>query len=124
MGRWGVRPPLLVACSLVSIGGLVAATASGLVQFLLGQAALGLAAGVFFAPGISSAGALGGTARRGLTMGIFGVAFSIGLAVAALLTAASSRLGWQSAFVAVAALGAAAGIALAATALPSAGPAG
>ncbi len=119
MGRWGVRTPLLVACSLVSIGGLVAATAGGLTQFLVSQVALGLAAGVFFAPGISSAGALGGTARRGLTMGIFGVAFSLGLALAALLTAAGSRLGWQSAFLAVAALGLAAGVALGATTLPS-----
>lgn len=105
LARFGPRRPILLALGLVAIGGMVSTLATALPAFLLGQVLLGLAAGTFFAPGIQTAGLLGGTSRRGLVMGIFGVAFSGGLAVAALLGAAGSQVGWRSAYVAVAALG-------------------
>lgn len=114
----GPRPPLLVALCLVVGGGVVSATAGGLPHFLAGQVCLGLAAGVFFAPGISSVGLIGGAARRGLVMGIFGVAFSGGLATAALLSAAGSQLGWERAFLAVSALGVVGLVAVAIADLP------
>jgi predicted MFS family arabinose efflux permease len=62
------------------------------------QVLIGLGAGLFFAPGIQAASRLAGSSRRGLAMGIFGAAFSTGLAVAAFVAAAGAGRSWRIAF--------------------------
>lgn len=119
--RRGARAGILVALVLVVLGAGVSATAEALPQLLVGQVLLGLAAGTFFAPGIQAVGTIAGPARRGLAMGIFGVAFSGGLALAALLGVLGDGIGWRPAFAVVAIVGVAAIGAMAVLDLPSPG---
>ena len=103
LARRGVRQGTVAGLAVAAAGGLVAAASQGPASFLAGQALLGLGSGVFFAAGLRAVGVLGGS-RRGLAMGLFGVAFSGGLALAALLAALAGVWGWRTSFVAVAAL--------------------
>jgi len=100
LARRGSRVGLLAALAFTAAGSVVAASAGGLSAFLTGQVLLGFGAGLFFAPGINAVGLIVGLSRRGLAMGIFGVAFSGGLSLAALLGVLGDRLGWRVAFVA------------------------
>lgn len=118
----GLRTPILIALGLVVLGGSVSAGADGFALFIVGQVLLGLGAGTFFAPGMQAAGATGGTARRGLVLGLFGIAFSAGLAAAAGLGVAGATVGWRQSFVAVAALAGLAAAAVALTPLPAPPP--
>ncbi|HET6548253.1 MAG TPA: MFS transporter, partial [Solirubrobacter sp.] len=61
-----------------------------------------LGSGTFFAPGVHSAGALAGERRRGIAIGVFGVAFSAGVALAGLLAALGDVWGWRTSFLATA----------------------
>lgn len=91
--------PIISSSLLVSaVGCVVAATAAGTTPFFMSQVLIGLGAGLFFAPGIQAAARLAGSSRRGLAMGIFGAAFSAGLAVAAFLAAAGAGYTWRIAF--------------------------
>jgi predicted MFS family arabinose efflux permease len=103
LARRGVRQGTVAGLAVAAAGGLVTAASQGPASFLAGQALLGLGSGVFFAAGLRAVGVLGGS-RRGLAMGLFGVAFSGGLALAALLAALAGVWGWRTSFVAVAAL--------------------
>ena len=103
-GGWllGVLP--LRAVAVLSLGiasaGCAFASVSGTFRLLLvSQGAIGLGVGMFFAPGLKAAGLAGGSSRRGLAMGIFGVAFSAGLAAAAFLAARVAPAEWRDAFV-------------------------
>lgn len=122
LARRGSKAGILVALGLAAAGALLATVSGGVGAFLAGQVLLGLAAGTFFAPGIHAVGTLAGPRRRGAVMGIFGVAFSAGLTLAALLGAAGAALGWRVAFVATGALVAAAAVSVALADLPTVAP--
>ena len=117
LARRGARKGTVAGLAVAAAGGVVAAASQGPPSFLLGQALLGLGSGVFFAAGLRAVGVLGGS-RRGLAMGVFGVAFSGGLALAALLAALAGVWGWRTSFVAVAVLALATALAAALAPLP------
>lgn len=94
----GPRVGAVLGPLLAAAGGVLAASSDGWARFLLAQAVLGLGSGVFFASGLSAAGDLAGDRRRGLAMGFFGVAFSGGLALAALLVAVTGAGEWRTSF--------------------------
>lgn len=105
IGRLGPRAGVTVALAVVSAGALVSAASQSQASLIAGQAMLGFGSGAFFVPGIRSAAQLAG-ARRGIGMGIFGVAFSGGVALAGLLATLGEAWGWRTAFVAAAILAA------------------
>ncbi|MGH8959121.1 MAG: MFS transporter, partial [Acidimicrobiia bacterium] len=105
-GGWLLRALPLRAVAVLSLGiagaGCAFASVSGTFRFLLiSQATIGFGVGMFFAPGLKAAGLAGGSNRRGLAMGIFGVAFSAGLAAAAFLASGVAPAEWWKAFVVV-----------------------
>lgn len=123
LARRGAKQGVVVGLAITTAGTLATIASSGRLAFLLSQVLVGLGPGVFFASGLYSVGVLAGTRRRGFAMGLFGVAFSGGLAVAALLAALADARGWRLSYGLVAALAAGAGIACALARLPTA-PAG
>ncbi|HET6549960.1 MAG TPA: MFS transporter, partial [Solirubrobacter sp.] len=112
LARIGPRAGILTGLSLVAAGTVVCATADGLGGLLAGEVVLGLGSGTFFAPGVHSAGALAGERRRGIAIGVFGVAFSAGVALAGLLAALGDVWGWRTSFAAAAAVAAVAALAV------------
>lgn len=98
LARRGPRAGIVTSAVVVAIGSLVAATATGAAMLLVAQGVIGLGAGIFFPPGINAAGRLVPPHRRGLAMGLFGLAFSIGLALAAGLAAIGARVDWRTTF--------------------------
>ena len=91
--------PLIRVSALVgAAGSVVNAVAGGFVVLLLGQVLLGAAAGLFFPAGLQSVGLAAGPARRGFAMGLYGVAFSLGLTMAAALGAVGAGVGWRVPF--------------------------
>jgi DHA1 family purine ribonucleoside efflux pump-like MFS transporter len=110
--RVGPRVGIVVGLTLVAAGAVVCATADGLEGLLVGEIVLGLGSGTFFAPGVHSAGALAGERRRGIAIGIYGVAFSAGVALAGLLAALGDTWGWRVSFLATAGIAFAAALAL------------
>ncbi|MGQ0848572.1 MAG: MFS transporter [Actinomycetota bacterium] len=94
-----LAPRAVAALSLgiTAVGSALAAMSHRANPLLFSQALIGFGAGLFFAPALKAAGLAAGTRRRGLAMGIFGVAFSAGLALAAYL-AASTASRWNTAF--------------------------
>jgi predicted MFS family arabinose efflux permease len=90
---------MLRSAAVLGAGGaLLNATASGYLQLLAGQALLGAAAGVFFPAGLQGVGIAAGPNRRGFAMGIYGIAFSLGLTAAAVLGALGASAGWRTSF--------------------------
>lgn len=108
LSRAGVKPALEISLLMATAGSALAALAADGSSFVVAQTLIGAGTGVFFAPGIDVIGRAAKPYRRGLAMGMFGVAFSAGLAIAALLAALGARTGWRMAFW-VAALACAAG---------------
>jgi NNP family nitrate/nitrite transporter-like MFS transporter len=98
LARRGPRAGITTSAVVVGAGSLVAATAGNAAELLVSQVLVGLGAGVFFPPGINAAGRLVPAHRRGLAMGLFGLAFSGGLALAAGLAAVGARLDWRATF--------------------------
>jgi predicted MFS family arabinose efflux permease len=92
-------------------GCVVNAVAGNYATLLAGQALLGAAAGLFFPAGLQGVGIAAGPAKRGFAMGIYGVAFSLGLTAAAVLGAIGAGLGWRTPFWIAAVLFLGAGIA-------------
>jgi predicted MFS family arabinose efflux permease len=92
------------------VGCVVNALAGNYATLLAGQALLGIAAGLFFPAGLQSVGIAAGPAKRGFAMGIYGVAFSLGLTAAAALGAIGAGVGWRTPFWVAAALFVAAGV--------------
>ncbi len=107
LGRWGPRRLMIVALASTTLGSLVAAAANGFFVLVLAQVMLGAGAGLYFPAGLRAVPLVAGGGRRGFAMGMYGVAFSAGLTVAALLGTVGSVAGWRVAFVVSAALGAA-----------------
>jgi predicted MFS family arabinose efflux permease len=79
-------------------GAIGTATAQSLGHLLIGQIAVGAGAGLFFPAGLQAVALLAGPARKGFAMGIYGVAFSGGLTVAAVLGAIGSSHDWRIPF--------------------------
>jgi MFS family permease len=125
MARRGPKVAILVALVVAAVGSLLAATTTVRGLFFVAQSLLGLGAGLFFAPGISVTGRLGGS-RKGMAMALFGTAFSVGLAVAALLSSLGARIGWRLPFAVGAVMSAVAFVVVLAAGLPGrqVGPAG
>src|SRR6187402_1334098 len=103
IGRLGPRFGATLALLVVLTGALLSAASHGQAWLMLGQAVLGFGSGAFFVPGIRTAAQLAG-ARRGLAIGIYGVAFSGGVALGGLLAALGGLWGWRATFVATAVL--------------------
>jgi MFS transporter, DHA1 family, inner membrane transport protein len=95
--RWSAAALIRSAAAVAAIGAVVAATANGFGQLLGAQVLLGAGAGLFFPAGLQAVSLTAG-ARKGFAMGIYGVAFSGGLALAALLGAVGAGAGWRTAF--------------------------
>lgn len=94
------RAQRLIMCALLisACGASLAATASSFFVLVLAQALLGAGAGLFFPAGLQTAGIAAGPNRKGFAMGIYGVAYSLGLTAAALLGALGASIGWRWAF--------------------------
>jgi DHA1 family purine ribonucleoside efflux pump-like MFS transporter len=103
IGRLGPRLGATLALLVVLAGALLSAVSSGQAGLMLAQAVLGFGSGAFFVPGIRTAAQTAG-ARRGLAIGIYGVAFSGGVALGGLLAALGGVWGWRATFVATAVL--------------------
>jgi DHA1 family inner membrane transport protein len=115
LGGAGLRrfaPVTLVrlACAAGLAGSVVTAVSDTYPSLLIGQSLLGVAAGLFFPAGLQGVGIAAGPAKRGFAMGIYGVAFSLGLTAAAALGALGAGVGWRTPFWVAAALFVAAGL--------------
>ncbi|HSB87490.1 MAG TPA: MFS transporter [Ilumatobacteraceae bacterium] len=98
---------LIRGAALVGVAGcLTTATAHSFGQLIVGQVVLGASAGAFFPAGLQAVAILAGPAKKGFAMGIYGVAFSGGLTLAAVLGAVGSSYNWRISFWAAAGLGA------------------
>lgn len=122
LGRLGPRIGVAAGLALVAAGAFASSLAGGLPSLLLGQVVLGLGSGTFFASGVRSAGVLGGQAKRGLAVGIFGVAFSGGVALAGLLASLGDVWGWRTSFVVTACIALATAVAVLPVRLPRPAP--
>lgn len=105
--RWGAARVIRLSAALSTVGALVAATAPSFPQLALAQVLLGAGSGLYFPAGIQAVGTLAGSRRKGFAMGMFGVAFSGGLTVAAVLATFGADHGWRLPFVVSAGLSAA-----------------
>jgi predicted MFS family arabinose efflux permease len=118
----GPKAGATIGLGVAAAGGVWAASSGGALGFYLSQAVIGLGSGAFAASGLSAAGRLARDRRRGLAMGFFGVAFSAGLAIAALLAAIGSVRGWRVSFAASTAISVAAAAAILLVRLPGKPP--
>ncbi|MGH9136205.1 MAG: MFS transporter [Acidimicrobiales bacterium] len=120
LGRVGARRLMVAGLLCTAAGGVVAAVAGNLATLVAAQVLFGAGAGLYFPGGLQAVPALSGAGRRGFAMGIYGVAFSGGLTIAALLGTLGAASGWRWAFWATAALGLAAALATLGLRLPPA----
>ncbi|KAA3635454.1 MAG: MFS transporter, partial [Armatimonadetes bacterium] len=86
------------------------------------QAVIGFAAGLFFAAGVFSVGALAKPGRRGRAMGRYGIAYSLGLAIAAGAIAMFGTSSWRAVYVGSALLAGIVALAFTRVHLPDAEP--
>ncbi|MGH8927065.1 MAG: MFS transporter, partial [Acidimicrobiia bacterium] len=93
-----LRAVALSSLAVTAAGCAVASQSTAFSQLIGAQILIGLGVGLFFAPGLKATGLAAGSRRRGLAMGIFGVAFSAGLAAAAFLASQVAETDWRSAF--------------------------
>lgn len=122
LARRGPRVGIALGLLLVAAGSAATAAAGGPATLLSAQVVLGAGSGVFFASGLRSAAVLAGDRRRGLAIGIFGVAFSGGLALGGGLAALGAIWGWRPSYLAAAALAAVTGAAGLFVRVPAAPP--
>lgn len=106
------RPVRVATSALVTCGAgsFVAAAAESRAVFLGAQILIGSGAGLLWPAAVKLVGDLTDPRRRGLSMGIFGTAFSGGLVLAAGLAALSTAFDWRWAFVTSGALSVAAAL--------------
>jgi MFS family permease len=104
--RLGIVRSIRVAGLLTVLGALVASTAHAFPQLAAAQVLLGAGSGFYFPAGIQAVGTLAGPRRKGFAMGMFGVAFSGGLTIAAVLAALGADHGWRVPFLLAAVLAA------------------
>lgn len=110
--RLAANQVLAIALATTSVGGVVAATADGGLQFGAAQVLLGAGAGLLYPGAVMSVGTFSGVRRRGFAMGVFGVFFSGGLTLAAALSAVGAQVDWRWSFGVASVLAAAAAVAL------------
>jgi len=115
-----VTSMLGAACSIA--GCVVAATAHSEGTFLIAHALVGFGAGFYFAGGVFSVGALSPQGRRGRAMGRYGIAYSVALALAAVLVGTVGTSNWRAVYVVGGLLGIVALALLAFVELPGAQP--
>jgi predicted MFS family arabinose efflux permease len=111
LGRFGARALMLAGLASTTVGAVVAALAEGFPLVVASQVLLGAGAGLYFPAGLQAVPVVAGAGRRGFAMGIYGVAFSAGLTIAALLGALGAVSSWRIAFWCAAGLAAAAFVA-------------
>ncbi len=111
VGRFGPRALMLAGLAATTVGSLVGAVAAGFAVVVVAQVLLGTGAGLYFPAGLQAVPAVSGSGRRGFAMGLFGVAFSAGLTIAAVLGALGAVSSWRIAFGCAGALAAAAFVA-------------
>lgn len=109
--RVGSARTIQIAAAITAVGSVIAALAQGFGVLLAAQVLLGAGAGLFFPAGLQGVAILAGPNRKGFAMGIYGVAFSGGLTLAAVLGAIGADHGWRLSFWASAGLSAAAVVA-------------
>lgn len=98
LGKLGARTLMLCGLAATVVGAVLAAITNGFGVLVAAQVLLGAGAGFYFPAGLQAVPYLSGASRRGLAMGLYGVAFSGGLLVAALLGALGAAQGWRVAF--------------------------
>jgi predicted MFS family arabinose efflux permease len=108
--RFGAARLIGAAMVFTALGGLGAAAAPSFAALLGAQVLLGAGSGLSFPAGLQAVGIVAGPRRRGFAMGIYGVAFSGGLTLAAVLGALGAASGWRVPFLAATVLAVAAGI--------------
>ena len=91
--RLGATRVIRLAVAFSTAGALVAATAQAFPQLALAQVLLGAGSGLYFPAGIQAVAVLAGPRRKGFAMGMFGVAFSGGLTIAAVLAPSAPPTG-------------------------------
>jgi MFS family permease len=96
--RVGAGRLIVVSAVATAIGSVVAALAPGFGVLVAAQVLLGVGAGFFFPAGMQAVAAFAGPTRKGFAMGIYGVAFSGGLTLAAVLGAVGAETSWRVAF--------------------------
>ena len=111
LGRFGARALMLAGLASTTTGSVVAALADGFAVVVAAQVLLGAGAGLYFPAGLQAVPVVAGSERRGFAMGLYGVAFSAGLTIAAVLGALGAANGWRIVFWCAAALAAAAFVA-------------
>ena len=111
LGRFGARALMLAGLAATTAGSVVAALAEDFAVVVAAQVLLGAGAGLYFPAGLQAVPVVAGSGRRGFAMGIYGVAFSAGLTIAAVLGALGAANGWRVAFWCAAGLAAAAFVA-------------
>lgn len=99
--RRGDRVALRAAAALMCLGCVLSGTAPGLAVMLLGQVLTGLGVGLFFGPGLAVVGRMY-AATRGRAIASYGLAYSLGLAVAAFSSNAAEH--WRVIFLLTAGL--------------------
>lgn len=96
--RWSAITVIRCGTVVTACGAIVAALADEFAGIVVAQVLLGAGAGLFFPAGLQAVAIFAGPTRRGFAMGIYGVAFSIGLAVAALFGVIGASAGWRVPF--------------------------
>lgn len=122
LARLGSRIAAMTGAAGSAAGSLAVAAAQSETAALAGHTLIGFGAGFFFAAGVFSVGALAPSGRRGRAMGRYGIAYSVALALAALLVATVGSTNWRAVFVIAAALSGLALVLLMFVSLPAARP--
>jgi predicted MFS family arabinose efflux permease len=112
LSRYGSQKGVLLGLSLSAGGGFLTAASGTLDVLLIGQAIGGFGSGMFFASGLSAIGVIGGTARRGLAIAVFSVAFTAGVALAPTLVALAGADHWRIPFAIAASFSVAAAVSI------------
>lgn len=94
--RWSDRLAVRLAAALLSVGAATSGAASGISLLFLGQALIGLGSGLFFGPGLALIGRMY-VKTRGRAIASYGLAYSIGLALAAFSSNVGVEL-WRTVF--------------------------
>jgi len=96
--RYGPRPIALLGVTVLGGAGLAAAAAPSFALLVALRAVAGAGAGLFFAPAIGLVAALRPPGRRGIAVGTFSSAFSLGAAIGVFATAVLvPAVGWRTA---------------------------
>ncbi|MEZ5174957.1 MAG: MFS transporter [Acidimicrobiia bacterium] len=122
LSRFTARAAAFTASALSFVGCLVAAAAGSEATFLAAQTVIGFAAGLYFAAGVFSVGALAPPGRKGRAMGRYGIAYSLGLAIAAGAIAVFGTSSWRGVYVGSAVLAGVIAVAFTRVTLPDADP--